>query len=120
VNQAVDEAACKAVFDPDLEQGGNINVVLETAAAFGLRVRPTVGRDPALPRTGPAGVPWRIRHCPLIHPMKCYTKSLKSHAERVRPQFLSLRQLLIVETFSSAVVKGLKSLEIKAFAALDC
>ena len=29
---------------------------------------------------------------PLIHKMKCYTNALKSHTERVRPQFLSLRQ----------------------------
>jgi hypothetical protein len=40
----------------------------------------------------PAWVPWRIRRCPLIHQMMCYTKLLKSHKERVRPQFLSLRQ----------------------------
>jgi hypothetical protein len=44
------------------------------------------------PRTGPAWVPWRIGHCPLTHQMMCYTKPLKSHTERVRPQFLSLRQ----------------------------
>jgi hypothetical protein len=33
-----------------------------------------------------------IKYCPLIHLMMCYTNPLKSHAERVRPQFLSLRQ----------------------------
>src|SRR5918996_1831040 len=42
--------------------------------------------------TGPAGIPWRISYSPLIQQMRCYTKSLKSHTERVRPQLLSLRQ----------------------------
>jgi hypothetical protein len=43
-------------------------------------------------RTGLAWVPWRISYSPLIHQMKCYTKPLKSHTERVGRQFLSLRQ----------------------------
>jgi hypothetical protein len=38
------------------------------------------------------GKPWRISYSPPIQQIICHTKSLKSHAERVRPQFLSLRQ----------------------------
>jgi hypothetical protein len=44
------------------------------------------------PRTGPAGVPWRIQGFPQIHLMICYSKRLKNNKEKVRPQFLSLRQ----------------------------
>jgi hypothetical protein len=60
----------------------------ETDALLEVRIQ-----DPSCrPRTGPAWVPWRIIYSPLIHQMKCYSKALKSHIERARPQFLSLRQ----------------------------
>ena len=57
--------------------------------------RPARGPDrrpSCRPGTGTAWVPWRISCSPLIHQIKCYTNHLKSHAERVRPQVLSLRQ----------------------------
>ena len=54
----------------------------------------------------PAWVPWRISDSPLIHQMKCYTKSLKYQAESVRPQFLSLRQVCPFGTFFFAVCGG--------------
>ncbi len=57
--------------------------------------RPARGPDrrpPCRPRTPELGVPWRIGYSPQIHQMKCYTKPLKSHTERVRRQLLSLRQ----------------------------
>ena len=56
--------------------------------------RPRTGHAPAThrPRTGHAWVPWRIRYCPLIREIMCYTNSLKSNAERFCLQFLSLRQ----------------------------
>ena len=40
----------------------------------------------------PLCAPWRISYSPLAHMIMCRTKPLKSHTERVRPQFLSLRQ----------------------------
>jgi hypothetical protein len=42
--QAGQCAACKAVFDPDLEQGGNTNVVVRRDSATGETTRVLVHR----------------------------------------------------------------------------
>jgi hypothetical protein len=66
-------------------------------------------------RTGLAWVPWRISYSPLIHQMKCYTKPLKSHTERVGRQFLSLRQDALSGHSFSAPDQWSKSRRLRPF-----
>jgi hypothetical protein len=50
-------------------------------------------------------------YSPLVHRIKCYTKPLKYRMERVRLQFLSVRQLPMVGTVSPALASRLKPLK---------
>jgi hypothetical protein len=85
--------------------------------------RPARGQDRrplCRPRTAGLPAPWRIHGFLQIHQMKCYSNLLKSHTEKVRPQFLSLRQLLEVVTVSPAVAFRLKPLESAGFLVPGC